>query len=349
MRDFLNSVCQFMGKHYYFATFLMLAISIILIDFVGCRTNKNIANVQKVDSALMNHEIAYRDSIRKDSCLQAIASDRLDSLFNKWDSIFIIQQQNLNEAQEKLNKSQEDLKQNLTIWLSVIAAICTILPIVLGMNQNNSQRYQLELFNKEFEEKKKKLLGDIDAKNKKLKRKISKSVQKFNCTKDEVKKQVETHQSKLCHTEVISLLNMLSQNLNLLCNLQDIENKENPILTSPELVKSIIASLEANVNRCNSKFFDEKDKLDTSSLLAIQNALMSTACSIRDMIYLYENVFNGQKLLQIQRLRDELSFFILDKISTFKEASEDDVNGTFKQIIDTTKTLTTLFDSLGNG
>ncbi len=55
---------------------------------------------------------------------------------------------------------------------------------------------------------------------------------------------------------------MLSQNLNLLCNLQDIENKENPVLTSPELVKCIIASLEANVNRCNSKFLDEKDKLD---------------------------------------------------------------------------------------
>lgn len=66
------------------------------------------------------------------------------------------------------------------------------------------------------------------------------------------------------------------------------------------------------------------------------------------MIYLYENVFNGQRLLQIQRLRDELRFFILDKISTFKEASEDDVNGTFKQIIDTTKTLTTLFKTLGN-
>lgn len=240
------------------------------------------------------------------------------------------------------------MNQNLSIWLAVIAAICTILPIVLGMNQYLSQQYRLEEFSKDFEGKKKKLLDEIAQKNNEVKDEITKSEKGFDNTKNEITKQVKEHQSKLCHTEVISLLNMLSQNLNLLCNLQDIENKENPVLTSPELVKCIIASLEANVNRCNSKFLDEKDKLDASSLLAIQNALMSTACSIRDMIYLYENVFNGKKLLKILRLRDELSFFILDKISTFKEASADDVDDTFKQIIGTTKTLTTLFDSLGN-
>ncbi len=341
MRGILNLACQFMNKHYGFTCVLMVVTFVIVIALTGCVASCNMANKQQVDTTLIQHEKAYRDSIRKDSCLQKVAADKLDSLCNKWDSIFVFHQQCLNKTQEALN-------QNLSIWLAVIAAICTILPIVLGMNQYLSQQYRLEEFSKDFEGKKKKLLDEIVQKNNEVKDEITKSEKGFDNTKNEITKQVKEHQSKLCHTEVISLLNMLSQNLNLLCNLQDIENKENPVLTSPELVKCIIASLEANVNRCNSKFLDEKDKLDASSLLAIQNALMSTACSIRDMIYLYENVFNGKKLLKILRLRDELSFFILDKISTFKEASADDVDDTFKQIIGTTKTLTTLFDSLGN-
>lgn len=331
-----------MNKHYGITSILMLFLFVCVIAFTGCYSSYNIAKNQQVDTTLLYKEKAYRDSIRKDSCLQKVAADRLDSLFDKWDTIFVSHQQSLNQSQKALD-------QNLSIWLAVIAAICTILPIVLGMNQYLSQQYRLEEFSKDFDRKKENLLNEIDQKNIELKGKITACMNSLDDAKNEMSKQVKEHQSKLCHTEVISLLNMLSQNLNLLCNLQDIENKENPVLTSPELVKSIIASLEANINRCNSKFLDEKDKLDASSLLAIQNALMSTACSIRDMIYLYENVFNGQKLLQIQRLRDELSFFILDKISTFKKASEGDVNETFKQIIGTTKTLMTLFDSLGNG
>lgn len=341
MRTILNLVYRFMNKYYGITSILMVVVFVIIIALTGSVASCNLAKKQYIDTTLLHKEKAYRDSIYKDSCLQKVAAAKLNSLCNKWDTIFVYHQQSL-------NKSQEALNQNLSIWLAVIAAICTILPIVLGMNQYLSQQYRLEEFSKDFNSKKENLLSEIDQRNNELKREITTSMNSLDVAKKEMSNQVKEHQSKLCHTEVISLLNMLSQNLNLLCNLQDIENKENPVLTSPDLVKGIISSLDANVNRCNSKFFEEKDKLDASSLLAIQNALMSTACSIRDMIYLYENVFNGQKLLNIQRLRDELSFFILDKISTFKEASEGDVDDTFKQIVGTTKTLTRLFDSLGN-
>lgn len=115
---------------------------------------------------------------------------------------------------------------NFTLWMSVIASICTILPIVLGMNQNNSQKFQLEQFNKDFENEKETLQTEIE-----------KTVDEFNTNKEKISNEIEQYSSKLCHTEVISLLNLLSQNLNLLCNLQEIENKENPILTNPGLVK----------------------------------------------------------------------------------------------------------------
>ena len=308
----------------------MVVFAVIVIFIIGCTTSCSIKNAQTIDSTLIKHEQVYRDSIRNNPYLQALAGEQLDSLFNKWDSIFV-------QHQQSLNKSQEAMNLNLTLWLSVIASICTILPIVLGMNQNNSQKFQLEQFNKDFEKEMETLQTKIDD-----------SVAEFDANKKNISKKIEQYSSKLCHTEVISLLNLLSQNLNLLCNLQEIENKENPILTNPGLVKSVVASFKMNVEKCDSRFKNSKTGLNEDSILSIQNALMSTLCSIRDMAYLYENIFNGQQLLILQRLRDDLSFFIYDKTSLFQKPSINDVEVCFEKINSAAKVLYELFKEFEN-
>lgn len=321
---------KFMSKHYYFSTFLMVVFAVIVIFIIGCTTSCNIKNAQTIDSTLIKHEQVYRDSIRNNPYLQALAGEQLDSLFNKWDTIFV-------QHQQSLNKSQEAMNLNLTLWLSVIASICTILPIVLGMNQNNSQKFQLEQFNKDFEK-------EMET----LQTKIDNSVAEFDANKKNISKKIEQYSSKLCHTEVISLLNLLSQNLNLLCNLQEIENKENPILTNPGLVKSVVASFKENIEKCDSKLQNAKTVLNENSILSIQNALMSTLCSIRDMAYLYENIFNGQQLLILQRLRDDLSFFIYNKTSLFQKPSVKDIEACFEKINSAAKVLDELFKEFEN-
>lgn len=326
----LSCMSKFISKHYHFFSILIVIFAGMTIFIIGCTTSKNIKNAQTIDSTLIKHEQAYRDSIRHNPYLQALAGEQLDSLFNQWDSIFV-------QHQQSLNKSQEAMNLNLTLWLSVIASICTILPIVLGMNQNNSQRIQLEQFNKEFEKEKKT-----------LQTKIENSVAGFDANKKNISKKIEQYSYKLCHTEVISLLNLLSQNLNLLCNLQEIENKENPILTNPGLVKSIVASFKKNIEKCASRFQKSNTDLNEDSILSIQNALMSTLCSIRDMAYIYENIFNGQQLLILQRLRDDLSFFIYDKTSLFQKPSINDVEVCFEKINSAAKVLYELFKEFEN-
>lgn len=321
---------KFISKHYYIFSILVVFFVLIAIYITGYFASKNIKNAQTIDSTLIKHEQAYRDSIRHNPYLQALVGDQLDSLCNKWDSVFVQHQQSLNNSQEAMNL-------NLTLWLSVIASICTILPIVLGMNQNNSQKFQLEQFNKDFEKERNNLQTEIE-----------KSIDSFNKNKDEISNEIEQYSSKLCHTEVISLLNLLSQNLNLLCNLQEIENKENPILTNPGLVKSVVASFKMNVEKCNSRFKNSKTGLNEDSILSIQNALMSTLCSIRDMAYLYENIFNGQQLLILQRLRDDLSFFIYDKTSLFQKPLIKDVEVCFEKINSAAKVLYELFKEFEN-
>lgn len=317
-----------MSNHYYVTTLFVALICIAMTLGVGSCTSSRLAEMQQIDTTFMVKVRVYQDSVKNDPQIPLATKARFDTLYRKWDEAFVQQQKAVYKAQEVLN-------QNLTIWLSIIAAICTILPIVLAMNQSNSLRTQLDLYSQELEHRKDE-----------FRKKMGKSIRDIEQKKDEVERQVKTYQSDLCHTEVIALLNMLSQNLSLLCNLQEIENKENPILTSPNLVKVMIWSFKDNVEKCQAKFIGEQQHLEGKSLNSIQNALMSTLCSVRDMAYLYENVFNGINLIKLQRLRDDLSFYMLEKVSTLKVATAEDVKESFVEISKAAKCLKVLFDTL---
>ena len=97
----LSCMLKFMSKHYYFSSILVVVFAVIAIYFTGCNASRNIKIAQTVDSTLIKNEQAYRDSIRHNPCLQALAGDQLDSLCNKWDSIFVQHQQSLNKSQDR--------------------------------------------------------------------------------------------------------------------------------------------------------------------------------------------------------------------------------------------------------
>lgn len=319
-----------MSKHYYVYTFFTALICIAMVLGVGSCTNSSLSEAQKIDVSFMGKVQVYQDSIKNDSLVPKATKARLDTLFNKWNEAFV-------QQQKAVYKSQDTLNQNLTIWLSVIAAICTILPIVLAMNQSNSLKAELDLYTEEFKKQKEKLAQDMGD-----------NFDKIQGQKEVVEKELIKYQSEICHTAVITLLNMLSQNLTLLCNLQDIENKENPILTSPSLVKAIISSFKENVDKCQQQFQKEKKQLEDSekSISSIQNALMSTICSLRDMAYLYENVFNGMNLIKLQHLRDDLSIWMIENASKLKDAKIEDVEESFSEIQKAARDLKALFDTL---
>lgn len=73
-------------------------------------------------------------------------SPELNELFAKWDTIIV-------KNAEVLEHQQISADQNFSIWLTVIAAICTILPVVLGINQSLSFHNQLESAKAEMEKR----------------------------------------------------------------------------------------------------------------------------------------------------------------------------------------------------
>ena len=86
-------------------------------------------------------------NIRKELMSQKkMLSPELNELFAKWDTIIV-------KNAEILEHQQISADQNFSIWLTVIAAICTILPVVLGINQSLSFHNQLESAKAEMEKK----------------------------------------------------------------------------------------------------------------------------------------------------------------------------------------------------
>ena len=86
-------------------------------------------------------------NIRKELMSQKkMLSPELNELFAKWDTIIV-------KNAEVLEHQQISADQNFSIWLTVIAAICTILPVVLGINQSLSFHNQLESAKAEMEKK----------------------------------------------------------------------------------------------------------------------------------------------------------------------------------------------------
>ena len=72
--------------------------------------------------------------------------DCLNMLFEQWNTI-------LKQEHALFRSEQSSAQQNIAIWLSIIAAICTILPIVIGINQNMSFNSQVNLLSAEFQRK----------------------------------------------------------------------------------------------------------------------------------------------------------------------------------------------------
>ena len=70
--------------------------------------------------------------------------DCLNMLFEQWNTI-------LKQEHALFRSEQSSAQQNIAIWLSIIAAICTILPIVIGINQNMSFNSQVNLLSAEVQ------------------------------------------------------------------------------------------------------------------------------------------------------------------------------------------------------
>lgn len=263
-------------------------------------------------------EKSLRGKMLKNDSLNA---KDLDSLFSTWHSI-------MNVERQQVKLEEKTAEQNLTIWLGVIAAICTILPIVIGLNQSMNIDRQLENQEREFSRKLSKASGEMDAKI---------SAKEAELAKLSVK--IEQANCNLSTSRLTSFINVLSVNIKIISELEDLEIHESVTLTCPKLLKVQLDKIEA----CTQSCLDEYRKLsskENDKVLSDDVKRMIMDCSLDYFVMLnnllkkFEARFSGKILYDAQDLMDD----IWNKVENLLEKRENS-DKTDKKDKDVDKTL----------
>lgn len=202
----------------------------------------------------------------------------LNKLFNKWDSIIV-------KNSELLEHQQISADQNLSIWLAVIAAICTILPVVLGVNQSFSFKNQLETAKENMMNK----VTEADDKLKKLqKQQVAYKLQSF--------------------------VNTLSLNIKILSDWEELEVSQNPFLTSKPLLDTLLKKIVDYSSKCKDEIMplNEKDVSELSTLdietynKIINDNALNLLLVLNNLLKKYEVFFDKTNLFELHTLMDDI-------------------------------------------
>ncbi len=298
--------------------FLFFFISIIAVLFVfACSTEKLSLSVQwqdeykeladdgkDVQRRLKNiKEKFQKQNVTKNDSLVSAETFWLD-MFEGMDSLFVTWNEIMDKKHDRLILLEEAANKNFSIWLAVIAAICTVLPVVLALHQNQT-------FDKQFQEYENKMNSENE-KNKCIIRDIKEEI---NIEKLAIKKL----NSRMC---VTGLLDMTSRNLIMLNNLTELEVRENVLITCEKEVQKVLEILVWNIKESNKRILEYIDKWNESDTKIIINSYLCLACILREMTYRYESEFTGKRLIFLQQNRYLVSMFIQDLIDEKQDAKE---------------------------
>lgn len=217
-----------------------------------------------------------------------IMKSNLDSLINEYNkSVREIERKNSLRVEQKL----ESVNTNLSIWLAIIAAICTLLPLV-------STLYQANLWEKtasEMENKNKKNSECINSMEKKLKdveKKINESEEKFS--------------EKSKHEEFISSLGILESTIRILCEYQDLQSRNRLALADRTFIDNLCSTIGNLSNLCKKYSQNHSLALDCDQVTLVKSSILMAFNSFSNLLVVLETISPAESLINILAKKDEL-------------------------------------------
>lgn len=277
------SKIKFMKNHKLPLSILLIVLLIIFSVFYACtyiinRTPEDHTTMLRRDYAIQQefkqnilsiastNELSYTDSIAMTHTIK-----RLESLLEEWNDSIKIQHNAWIQVEKTANK-------NFSIWLAVIAAICTVLPVVLALHQNNTFNEQIQ----------------------KARESMNNEIKSINDNLETEKMKIKKFSERIWVTE---LLDMASRNLNVLNNLKELEIKEKILVTCPNEVRIIIDRILENIILCENRLNENFSSLRENEQRTIINSYFCMVCIFREMLYRYESEFSGVNLIRLQQNR----------------------------------------------
>ena len=225
--------------------------------------------------------------------------DCLNMLFEQWNTI-------LKQEHALFRSEQSSAQQNIAIWLSIIAAICTILPIVIGINQNMSFNSQVNLLSAEFQ------------------RKMDEYSKEIRIKTDRFNNEISEFRKKALEGRFSELVNTFSVNLRILTELEEIEIHQNVLLTCPKLLKGQLDKLEKHSlkfkedylklssefgNDVDTQEKSEKEKVSPDIQIIesqLRENLVDVYILMNNLLKKYETYFDDDLLFRVHDTMDQL-------------------------------------------
>lgn len=301
---------RYKSNGYRFLLSLLVAIFSFLLCFMAFNHYCDFNYGHQLENEYTAEKV-LRNKIMKNDTIQA---GDLDSLFSTWHSI-------MRNERQQIKLEQKTAEQNLTIWLAVIAAICTILPIVIGLNQSINIDRQLEKQGDDFSAQITRASNDLDSKISGKGAELEQLSNDIKKTKDELKK-----------AQLKSFVSQLSVNIKIISELEDLEIHENVSLTCPGLLKCQLEkikkctqnSLNIYASLSSPEATDDKNITDY-----VRRNVMSSSLDywvmLNGLLKKFEVKFSGKALYDAHDLMDEIWNKVEDLLENKAAQTEDKI------------------------
>lgn len=181
---------------------------------------------------------------------------------------------------ELISNCVQSWNSNMTLWMSLICAVCTLLPIASNLYYSTQMKAIEDRF-----------MEQINSENKKFKEQIDK---------------LKADKEKLMHDYDII---RLSSTINTLCDIQDLFQSHSAMLTDTHVVEKSIALLSRFKDESSSmNLIPAKDKIEDQ----LKSSYYFLLCNYGKLLTTYESVFEYPRLMSLFGIQADIKDLLLE-------------------------------------
>ena len=257
----------------------------ISVCFFLCTKSTNVAQEfsDSIDTLSINNMAAKYSGYIKNN-----GSDSLALVIHEYEeSVRKIQR----ESAERVRQQIESVNTNISIWMAIIAGICTLLPMA-------SSLYQLSLLDK--------MEGHRNEERKEFENMTKKARSEVQKETNIILKKIKDYEDDIEKTRLIPTLSLLESNIKIICDLQDFQLKNRMSLVNDVYVNNLLDSICKLSD--NSKTLLEKviGTLRYPELEQVRMSIHNAYVSLSGLSMTLQSVAVEETLFQVLTLSDKL-------------------------------------------
>lgn len=187
---------------------------------------------------------------------------------------------------DKIEEYTTMINTNLSIWMGVIAAICTLLPLASNFYQAAQADSIKSDTKKKMEEVQNNFRMELDH------------------IKDEYSKIIEETRHKSALVDTLTTISLLHNNVNTIRELQDLQSKETNLTLADEAYLNILTDSISCLSSVNTSFME--CEYNDKEYKEIVNSVVNLLNSYRRLLRSLEVVAHGEQLYRTIELQDTI-------------------------------------------